>query len=243
LLPLACSDDAAPEVDSSVDAGSTVDTAKPLPSGLIAYWTFDEGSGTSANDAVGSNHGTLVNGPTWTAGKSGQAILFDGVDDVVNIPDATIFDFGSGDFSVSAWFKTTSAKDHHIINFRQDDNDPHIELYLAPTPFGYLGTHLLPGDVRISYETNRVDDGTWHHAAAVLQNGLTDGYKLYLDGVLVGTNTYSGSLQDWDTVHIGDMDAGSRAFDGAIDEVMVFNRALSDEEISEVYQYTAGSTR
>jgi len=240
LLPLACSDSSTPLVDGAIDTGSTLDTKKPLPSGLIARWTFDEGSGLTANDAVGTNHGTLENGPTWTAGKSGQAILFDGVDDVVNIPDAAVFDFGSGDFSISAWFKTASAKDQHVVNFRQSDNEPHIELYTCPTPFGYLGTHIVPGDVRISYDTTQVDDDTWHHAAVVLENGVTDGYKLYLDGALVGQSTYSGDLQDWDTIHIGDMDAGSRAFDGAIDEVMVFDRALSDQEIQQTYEHTAG---
>src|SRR3989344_3676813 len=55
-------------------------------SGLVGYWTFDEGTGATASDSSGNNNtGTLTNGPTWTTGKIGQALSFDGVDDYVNI--------------------------------------------------------------------------------------------------------------------------------------------------------------
>src|SRR3989338_1965645 len=73
--------------------------AQAQTSGLVGYWTFDEGAGTTANDSSGNNNtGTLTNGPTWTTGKIGQALNFDGSDDYVKIPGtATLM----SNFSVS----------------------------------------------------------------------------------------------------------------------------------------------
>src|SRR3989338_5343069 len=60
--------------------------AQAQTSGLVGYWTFDEGAGTTANDSSGNNNtGTLTNGPTWTTGKIGQALNFDGVNDYVDL--------------------------------------------------------------------------------------------------------------------------------------------------------------
>ena len=72
-------------------------------SGLVAYWKFDEGSGTTVADSSGNgNTGTLVNGPLWTAGRVGNALFFDGIDDNVTVPDSTSLDLSSS-FTLSAW--------------------------------------------------------------------------------------------------------------------------------------------
>src|SRR3990167_9799803 len=75
-------------------------------SGLVGYWTFDEGSGTTANDSSGNNNtGALINGPTWTTGKIGGALSFDGVDDRVS---TGAFSIGSTNFSMSGWVKQSA---------------------------------------------------------------------------------------------------------------------------------------
>src|SRR4029453_19442437 len=57
------------------------------PTGLVAYWKFDEGSGTTVSDSsANGNTGTLVNGPLWTAGRVGNALFFDGIDDNITVP-------------------------------------------------------------------------------------------------------------------------------------------------------------
>src|SRR3989344_8523640 len=75
--------------------------AQAQTSGLVGYWTFDEGSGTTANDSSGNNNtGTLINGSTWTTGKIGGALSFDGTNDYVLINSTAI---GAGDISACAW--------------------------------------------------------------------------------------------------------------------------------------------
>ena len=205
---------------------------------IIAYWKFDDKSGTTAYDAIGDNHGA-VNGAEWTTGQVEGALTFNGVHDHVSIPDSDVFDFGTGDFSISAWFKTSDTSirpGNFIIDFKQADNDPHVEIYVI-TGTGIIGTHVLPENERIEYSGN-VHDGIWHHVVITMDNGATNGYKLYLDNVLRGQRTFSSSLSNWDTLTIGHRQPPDHynSFDGEIDEVIVFNRSLSAVEIEEIYQ-------
>src|SRR5206468_9777237 len=83
-------------------------TPTVAPSGLIAYWKFDEGSGTTVADSSGNgNTGTLVNGPVWTAGQVGNALFFDGIDDNITVPDSASLDLSSS-FTLSAWVNPAS---------------------------------------------------------------------------------------------------------------------------------------
>jgi len=78
--------------------------------GLVAYWNFDEGSGTIAADSSGNgNNGTLVNGPSWTNGIKGKALLFDGVDDNVTVPNSNSLNLANS-FTLSAWVFPTAAQ-------------------------------------------------------------------------------------------------------------------------------------
>jgi hypothetical protein len=79
----------------------------PLPTaGLVAHWGLDEGTDATASDASGNGHdGVLTNGPTWDLGKHGAAVSFDGINDYVDIPRSSVFDFVNADFSVAVWVK------------------------------------------------------------------------------------------------------------------------------------------
>ena len=74
-------------------------------SNLVSCWKFDEGEGSIAYDSAGSNHGTLMNGATWTTGQIDGALSFDGVDDYVHINDAPDLD-GMDAITLTAWIKT-----------------------------------------------------------------------------------------------------------------------------------------
>ncbi len=198
---------------------------------LIAHWDFEQ----DAMDKVGGHHGTVY-GAVPGEGISGRGYYFEGDGDCIAIPDSPAFDFGHGDCTVSCWFRTGENKEPlpFLVNFRRDDNNPHIELYAG----WEVGSHLLPGDTRVVYPEAGINDDKWHHLAATLENGAENGYRLYLDGVKVAQNTYAGRLEDWDTLTIGarKKDSGPRfAFKGFIDEVRVYNRALAAEEIAGMY--------
>ena len=104
--------------------------------GLVGYWKFDEGTGTQALDSSGnSNTGTLTNGPTWTSGKVGNAIQFDGSNDYVNCGTGSKLNFGAGDFTLSSYIKTSHVQGQFIAGRRGDTVSWYsIEIW---TTYGY----------------------------------------------------------------------------------------------------------
>jgi len=199
---------------------------------LVAYYKFDEGSGTSAADSRGGNNGNLTNGATWTTGKSGYGMQFDGVNDYVKLPNFA--KPTSGQISILAWFKATATAQRQIIDMRETSSSG-----------VYLGVNYVAGDVyaAINNDANLLllspstafNDGAWHHVA-VTYNGLSP--KLYADGVLVNTTSASASMVGSTfTSSIGSRyTKDSLFFNGSIDEVMIFNRALSASEIRLLYE-------
>ena len=103
---------AAPSSLTLTAAPTTVSTPTSTPtvngSGLVAYWKFDDGNGTTACDSSGNgNSGTLINGPLWTTGRVGKALYFDGVDDNVNVPASNSLNL-TNSFTLSAWVNPAS---------------------------------------------------------------------------------------------------------------------------------------
>jgi len=206
--------------------------------GLIAQWQFDEGSGTTAGDSAGDNDGA-VNGAEWVIGQIGGALSFDGVDDYVSIPDADVFDFNDGDVSIGMWFMTSEYADQSLMKFRDYDDGPILEVYTS-TVYGNLGSRAEPGGAIVAYNAGRVDDGDWHHVAVSLENGTTAGYELYFDGTLVGMSTFSGEFSGWDAIAIGNDADGGGYFNGSIDDVRVYGRAISSLEAYLLYEMSRG---
>ena len=212
-------------------------------SGLVGYWNFDEGTGTTAGDSSGNgNTGTLVNGPTWTTGKVGSgALQFDGVNDYVNMGDPVsgIFDFGSTNpFTVSAWFKTSSlAVDRAIVTKSLSNNNQGYFMRVTQS------TNLLQVRIRdgSGNQTNinsnaAVSNGLWHHGVMVVDRNAQL-LRLYVDGSQNGSADISnvGSLSNTDSFRIGVFNGLANYFTGSIDEVRTYNRALSPQEIIDLY--------
>lgn len=96
------------------------------PTGIVSYWKFDAGGGTTAYDSVGTNHGTLVNGPAWTTeGQVNGALSFDGVDDYVKKLSASGLPQGNEAFTVETWVYSTNPNHQssgydsigHVVSF------------------------------------------------------------------------------------------------------------------------------
>ena len=211
---------------ADVNAGLLTTEMVDLPMDVTITAEYSEGG----IDEVAEKNVSIL-----TICPSGSALEFDGVDDYVGIQPTTDFDFGTGDFTVTAWFKTDSTViGPQIINFRHNDNNPHIELYVNGfVGLGSLGTHILTdsGAVRMEYAQAGINDSKWHNAAITFKNGESDGYKLYLDGAEVAQDTLSCTLSNWDKITIGARILGVNQFSGTVDDVHIYNQALSAEEI------------
>jgi hypothetical protein len=206
---------------------------------LVAHWSFDEGSGTTAYDSAGSNDGTLVNGPNWTAGQIGGGLSFDGTNDSIDVgdpPDGSL-DFGVADFTLSVWFKTSMTAPGFFVCKRAKGYYAGYDFYIEKD--GKVFARIADGwSVPDARTTAGFNDGLWHHAAAVYDR---DGViRIYVDGVSKATSGsigWIGSVNNNEPFTIGDRnDPGHHYyFKGSIDEVMIFNMALSSEEVRRLY--------
>ncbi|MHC4595376.1 MAG: LamG-like jellyroll fold domain-containing protein [Planctomycetota bacterium] len=232
-----------------------------LAEGLVAYWPLDDGGGTTAIDVVGGHHGTLINGPTWTPPgdfKMGTgALKFDGTNDVASIQP---FDVIGGGITLAAWMKPDSfgINDGRVISKANE--------WLADDHWWMLSTIASGGDMRLRFRLKTNDGqavptliatsgklviGEWHHWAATW-DGTT--MRLYSNTQEAGSIPKGGTAVATDptvSVAIGSQppDAhlpGNEAriikyFDGVIDDVAVWNRALTPEELNTLWNDGAGT--
>ncbi|OGE80312.1 MAG: hypothetical protein A2660_02180 [Candidatus Doudnabacteria bacterium RIFCSPHIGHO2_01_FULL_45_18] len=222
----------------SHNSTSFADTA----TGLVGYWTFDEASGTIAADSSGNNNnGTLTNGPTWTTGKIGSAVNFDNINDTITFSTAPSLNL-TGAITVSAWINKTSgfsASDSIVSRFCCGHSAPYEQYSLmADTSASSVKFNVSNGTalLKSNTATNAIQNGTWYHLVGTY-NG-TDTTAIYLNGVLVDSDTSAnfGSLN----VPNGAIFriSPSSYFGGVIDEVRVYNRALSASDVTELYNFT-----
>jgi hypothetical protein len=239
---------AAAAPDKTNTSVSTPQGTGRLDSGLAGYWKLDENTGTSAADAsTNSNTGTLTNGPSWTTGRIGSAVDFDGTNDYISYPNTIAFD--SNDFAIAAWVMrdgTGGGPDTTNLIFSQridsvGDGNPDVGLYLNTSHQAAFYIRDNVGSGLSVTNTAATSTGIWYHAVGVKTAAEI---RLYVDGTLVGTAAHSLS---------GDFDAGAtlrfigkevyggadRSFmNGKIDEVRVYNRALSADDVAQIYRLT-----
>ena len=206
------------------------------PSGILAWW----GGDNNPLDIVGTNNGTLMNGATYGAGKVGQAFSFDGVDDYVNIP---AFNMGT-DWTIAGWLNPAGASDgtHHSFFSRSNGNQDGMTInYLGPghSNANQIGVVIGNGSTwqLASYSGTQYPLNFWYHIA-VSKSG--DTYTLYVNGQMKDRRTATGVSTDYQAraINLGHWNYGV-SLEGLIDEVEIFNRALSAEEVTATYN--AGS--
>jgi hypothetical protein len=200
-------------------------------SGLTGYWNFDQGSGISATDSSGSNTGTLTNGPTWVAGRVGSGALnFDGSNDVVTMPSDVL---GTGNITISAWVYPESFGGGSSARIAGNG-----QTYLKVGSFGSRFNFTSnAGAVVLNAADNSVVLNSWTHVAVTRQSDGTA--NIYINGVLSKTGA-SGTPVAGSNFTISN--SSGVAWDGSIDEVRLYNRVLSAQEISDIYTDTGGST-
>ncbi|MBI5408195.1 MAG: hypothetical protein HZA14_02380 [Nitrospirae bacterium] len=211
------------------------------PSGLISWWLGDG----NADDIMGANNGAPMNGTAYAAGKAGQGFSLDGVDDYIDAGTNDIFNFnnGAGDFTIDAWIKLTDFSPWAGTIVSKGAQNPFSGWAFYVYSDGRLGFGGI-GIWELISSSGAITPGDWSHVAVIKSGGT---YKLYKDGVEIASTVY-GDLQTSvapltiGTDFVGLNQAGTFVdlrFKGVIDEVDIFNRALTASEIASIYN--AGS--
>ena len=208
----------------------------------MGLWPFDEGAGTFTTDLSPSGaDGTLV-GPVWqsdTVDGSDFSLDFDGVDDRV---DVGVIDIVGNEMSLAAWFRVDDfdVLDGRLISKARDVFDADHYWMLSTLQQGgafRLRFRLMAGGATNTLIATDGDlvIGEWIHVAAVYDGAEM---RLYKDGVLVGSRPKSGAIDMNPAVAVAignqPFGAGTRPFDGSIDDVRVYDRVLSEAEITQL---------
>jgi hypothetical protein len=219
-------------------AGATRQADAAVPTaGLVAHWSFDEGSGTSAADRSGNGHaGTVQYGATWAAGaqcKLGACVQLDGSDDYVRVTDTASLKL-TGDVTVSAWIKPTAVGTERTVVSKRYEYELGAITAAAPHPLKW--THKAAGGAVVSGQlTTSTDPDRWHHVVLV-RDGTAREVRGYEDGTLNATGAYSAPpATSTYNLNIGRNPGGGQHFKGLVDEVRIYNRTLSPAEVQELY--------
>ena len=200
--------------------------------GLVGYWKFDEGTGTTAYDSSGNgNDGTLINGPTWVDGKLGKALSFDGIDDYVEIPDSPELKLDeSKGLTIMLWFYRTSYPQHDNVLVSKQSASGRAEYQLDLVDTGALEFKTYSDDNVAIGSVSVPDANEWYHVAYVM-NGTQ--WDFYVNGTLEnsGTTPYDLYVSDGNVTIGKDFGFFTAAFNGTIDDVEIYSRALSAGEI------------
>ncbi|MHC4546669.1 MAG: LamG domain-containing protein, partial [Planctomycetota bacterium] len=203
---------------------------------LVSWWKFNEGNGATAYDSVGGNHGT-IHGATWTTDYTGIALDFDG-DDYVEVSDDPSLRFTQYDsFSICSWAKPVEG--FIVCKMRASRQWGYFGYYIGHTTsnrYFFTAERSMRGSVSVN--TGETPQGDWSHVTAVYDN---KDMKIYLNGEIEGTGTFTydtGSTTPDKDLAIGARSVDSlidHRFNGAIDDVRIYDRALSVEEVRQVY--------
>ncbi len=212
--------------DGLITAGNLANTM-----GLVMNLELDETSGTTATDSSGNgNHGTLLNDAGWVIGKHGNAITLDGTDDFVSVPHSPSLNIG-GAITIELWLYNAlsigPAETRYI--FGKGASTAYAASWDRAT--GVVTFRLNLGGVARTLDSsaNKIGVNQWHHWAFVYDGAHM---MIYRDGLLDTIASYSGALgQTGNDLYLGGDPVGAGRFQGNIDAVRIYDRALSASDI------------
>ena len=219
-------------IEKKEDISNTV-----LTNGLVAHWSFDNSADPGHDDTENGYNGIIYGNPQWISGIFRGALKFDGDGDYITTPLYQL-----DEQTVSFWFKFDNEGAGAIISTHEEDDDQGNFVIFGPSPNCGLRVCAIDGwtenlQAGYPYEYN---DNRWHHCAFT-HDGVGN-YKLYVDGE--SKDTYSGSsLTDIRPYLMGRLEPSSGGpywLNGVLDEVRIYNRALSTSEIRELYNNPDG---
>lgn len=224
-------------ITAAIWLSGSVETSAILPAGLVGYWQGEN----SATDTVANSDGVLIGGTTFAPGYLHQGFQLDGVNDQVRVPNASAFNITN--LTVAFWFKPTVAAipdDTSLVvknsftggdwGFVVDTQGNFVrQVKFRASGATIIGAPLAGGNTNTSAYLNNF----FHVAGTIESGGFVD---LYINGVLANQTAFAGTLptsvQD---IYFSGNANGTKVFGGIIDEVQIYNRALSAAEVFQVY--------
>ena len=208
--------------------------------GLVGWWPFNG----NANDESGNGNNGTVNGATLATDRFGavdKAYDFDGVDDIIIVTNENNFDLQQG-ISISVWIKkSTMSSSSHIISKFQNYDDSY-SISTSNTKFEF---QLAQSPTAWTYFTSNSNVDTSWTKILVTRDFISSQVKLYVNGILDTVSVYTPLIANSQApLTFGDFfgnnfSPGSR-FDGVIDDIGIWNRALNQQEITALYNSTLG---
>lgn len=200
---------------------------------LIGWWKFDEGSGETAYDSSGHNHGTVY-GAEWSTGQIDGALSFDGSGDYVHVQDDDTLDFHNA-ISIVAWIKVNGWNTTAPLDRQADVIVRKNGAYILYRYRSNLDFYLYGPNHRLSYPILNISLGTWYHVVATYDR---ENMKMYIDGLEVSSEPQTANISiTTSNLAIGAKSDGiGKYFNGIMDDIQLFDRALSAGEIREFYE-------
>ncbi|HMA83474.1 MAG TPA: LamG-like jellyroll fold domain-containing protein [Candidatus Thermoplasmatota archaeon] len=209
-------------------------------SSLISYWNFDENSGTTAFDSIGSKNGKIY-GASWTDGVNGSGLVFDGNDDYVRISNYPNL---QTDFTIEAWIKTNDNEEEGQRIFADDENNTNgYALSLGDPGMGAVRFYSRGMDtISLDSSLGTIENDKWYHVVGVADISNNSRY-IYVNGNLAASDISDTGIWGIDTGQSsigGETNLGEtrNRFNGIIDEVRIFDKALTHKEIQHNYNKT-----
>jgi hypothetical protein len=224
----------------------TVSNAAASATGLLVHLALDEGVGTTATDSSGNgNSGALQNGPTWTTGKSGSALNFDGVNDTLYIGNWGGLTSITSGLTVAAWvYRNTTQSGFVSVASREVGSGYYEHFYLGFENGNYRWFVNTSGGYSSTALGGASPTGQWVHVVGTYDGSTV---KLYANGVQQFSAAHSGTFaNDTTAITIGaayndSSHAAGEAFNGKVDDVNIYSYALTAQQVQQLYQATGGT--
>jgi uncharacterized repeat protein (TIGR01451 family) len=220
---------------------ASAQTCVPPPAGIVAWWPFDETSGTTAADVVGNNSATYINGVQSAPGMVGASVLLNGSGAYLGVPDSDLWAFGTTDFTIEFWanFAAPPGSDYghpscvFISNDQGSGDEPkwffaafsgNLEFHVNGPSLGPIFSPIVPFSPQV---------GQWYHLA-VTRSGTN--YSIFADGNLLGSGPNAADIPTPSApLTIGQSGEPFGGFmNGRLDEMTIYNRALTQAELQAI---------
>ena len=220
--------DAAGNATTSSAVNVTVDNRPPDVTGLVAAYGFEEPSGTAVSDESGTgNVGTISGATRSAAGRFGSALSFDGVNDWVTVPDAASLDLTTG-MTLEAWLRPSALNGWQSAAVKEQTGGLTYGLY-SNTNNSRPSANVFTNTEHDVRGTAALGVNTWTHVAAVYD---ASALRIYVNGTQAASLPLSGAMvTSTGALRIGGNQPHGEWFAGLIDELRLYNRALTVTEI------------